>query len=96
VVGDPLAMLGLAGGSASACWVWARRAGLFELLRWIVHARTEVALERERRTTLIETLERLPPGGTVIERGVDGRERVVQVPPPMITGRAIELWESDR
>jgi hypothetical protein len=50
--------------------------GLWAVLRIAVAGHHRVALERERNTAL----DRLPPGGQLLERDEEGRVRVVTAP----------------
>ena len=47
------------------------------VLRLMLHQRMTVRLERERRATLIDVLERVRPGGWVVEDHETGYRRLV-------------------
>lgn len=54
--------------------------GVWGVLRIAVRGRLAVALERQRATSAVRILERLPPGGSLCETDRDGQCRLIVVP----------------
>ncbi len=54
--------------------------GLWSVLRIVVRGHVAIALERQRATSVVRTLERLPPGGSLCETDSTGRFRLITVP----------------
>jgi len=57
------------------------RIGLWEVLGELARGRTVAAAERERRATMVEVLNRLPPGGRIVELDERGCRRSVELAP---------------
>jgi hypothetical protein len=57
------------------------RPGLWEVLLELAKGRTAAVSEKERRTTTVEILDRLPRGGRVDEVDESGRQRTYEVVP---------------
>lgn len=89
--GEAATMVGtgavLALGLAARLMSWRRRPGLGEILLELARGRTAAVSERERRTTTMEILERLPNGGRVDEIDDDGHQRTYKVAPAVNTHR---------
>jgi multisubunit Na+/H+ antiporter MnhE subunit len=66
----------------AAAWTVARsiRWGVGEVAKTFIDSSTRIALERERRATLVAAMDRLPPGGTIVEFSAQGHAWVVRTP----------------
>jgi hypothetical protein len=67
------------GAIAVAMGTVAAGGGLWSVLRIVVRGRAAVALERQRASSTVQTLERLPPGGSFSELDPGGRFRQITI-----------------